>query len=160
MISKEYLQRRTLKTPGGMRRTWRALRLMKRLCTLLKGLDLCKAHESDGFFPYLLKECAITLDRLLGMLLKKSLEEGEVPRDWNQRICVPILKERYQEITLNDRPVYLTSMVCKTLEIILRKQRHGYLQRRSYLYEKQHEFREKRACVKNLLDVYDRVNSV
>lgn len=54
----------------------------------MKDLDSFIVLDSDDILPYLLGECAETLDRQLEMLFRYSLEEGLVPREWKRASVV------------------------------------------------------------------------
>lgn len=45
------------------------------------------------------------------------------------------------------------------MEKIFKKQEDNFLERKNLLTEKQHGFRERRSCVTNLLEFYERVSS-
>lgn len=66
-----------------------------------------------------------------------------------QLLCISL--RRHREITL-------TNVVCKIPEQIINKQMGDYLQS-NYQSERQHGVRERRLCITNLLDFYERENS-
>jgi hypothetical protein len=62
--------------------------------------------------PRLLKELSTELATPLSMIFNKSLQEENVPDDWKKARISAIFKS----LAGNDRPVSLTSMICKTME--------------------------------------------
>lgn len=131
--------------------------LKKDIYGLLKCLDPYKVHDPDEASLYAQKEIANILNELLEILFNMLLEEDVMPKEWKKVNIMPIFKKGNWKIVLNYKPVSLKSVVCKTLEKIIRKQMDDYLQRRNYLSEKHHGFRERRSCITNLFDFYDRV---
>ena len=59
--------------------------------------------------------------------------------------------------TSNYRPISLTSVICKVLERIIRKQLFSFLDQKGCLNSTQHGFRPGRSCLSALLDVFDNI---
>ena len=84
----------------------------------LQGLKPDKSPGPDMIHPRVLKECA---NELAYPLFRKSLDDGNVPRDWKDSNVTPIYKKGSRTSVDNYRPVSLTSVVCKVMERLLRK---------------------------------------
>ena len=53
-------------------------------------------------------------------IFNKSLESGEVPKQWKRAHVSPIFKKGDKKQSENYRPVSLTCVVCKTMESLVR----------------------------------------
>ena len=60
---------------------------------LLKNIDASKATGPDEISARILKEFAPQLSPLLTNIFNKSIQEGEVPKDWRQANVIPYLKK-------------------------------------------------------------------
>ena len=49
-----------------------------------------------------------------------SLQEGIVPLEWKEANIIPLFKKGSRNKSVNYRPVSLTSVICKSLETIIR----------------------------------------
>ena len=72
--------------------------------------------------PCVLKDCAHDLAYPLFRMFRKSLDEGNVPNYWKSGNVTPIYKKGSRTSVDNYRPVSLTSVICKVMERLLRKQ--------------------------------------
>ena len=127
---------------------------------LLKGLDKTKAEGPDEISNWVLKECAEELCTPLLLIFQNSLRQGKLPKSWKLANVTPLYKSGDKQNPLNYRPVSLTSVVCKLLERIIRKQWVEMLEKHKMISNKQFGFREGRSCVTNLLCFYDRVSEI
>jgi hypothetical protein len=59
----------------------------------LKNIDASKATGPDEISARILKEFAPELSLLLTNIINKSIQEGEVPKDWRQANVIPIFKK-------------------------------------------------------------------
>ena len=129
--------------------------------TLLKELDPHKAPGPDKIATFILKECAEELATPLTYIFESSLRTGEVPIEWRIADIIAIYKKKGdRKRAKNYRPVSLTSVVCKVLEKIIKKQMLEHLDRIGFLQGEQHGFREGRSTVTNLLEFYDKVSNI
>ena len=56
----------------------------------------------------------------MSTLFRKSMEVGELPKDWKLGSVVPIFKKGDRHSTENYRPVSLTAIPCKILESLVK----------------------------------------
>jgi hypothetical protein len=85
---------------------------------LLKNIDASMATGPDEISARILKEFAPELSPLLTNIFNKSIQEGEVPKDWRQANVIPVFKKGEKYLASNYRPVSLTCICCKILEHI------------------------------------------
>ena len=111
----------------------------------------CKATGPDGISARILKEFAPELSPLLTNIFNKSIQEGEVPKDWRQANVIPVFKKGEKYIASNYRPVSLTCICCKIFEHIVVTSILNHLNAHKILVDCQHGFRAKRSCETQLL---------
>ncbi|BHF66871.1 hypothetical protein SprV_0200989400 [Sparganum proliferum] len=123
--------------------------------------ELLKLNESkspgpDDIPPKLLKELAGELSKSLSMLFQASFEAGYLPADWKSARITPIHKGGSKVLANNYRPISLTSICCKIMEKIIKREIMHFLEEHNLLCDAQHGFRRGRSCVTNLLYCLDR----
>ena len=118
---------------------------------LLQGLNVNKAAGPDCIPNKLLKACAEEIAPALTVIFRKSLETGELPKDWKTANVTPIFKKGDKHSAQNYRPVSLTSVCCKLLEHIVCKHVLGHLEKNKILSELQHGFRSGHSCESQLI---------
>ena len=101
------------------------------------------APGTDGIHPKVLKECVDSFALPLWMIFKKSLENGQLPREWKDGVVTPIFKKGSKVDPLNYRPVSLTSVPCKLFEKIITKRIKEHLEVNDILSKVQYGFRSK-----------------
>ncbi len=126
----------------------------------LEDLNENKAPGPDGVSNWILKECRSQLVEKIHSLVRISLRQGRVPRDWKRANIVPIYKGGNRENPLNYRPVSLISVVGKICEKIIKNAWMTYLEGNGILTDCQFGFRRGRSCSLNLLSFYTRVIDV
>ena len=89
------------------------------------------------------------------MIFHRSVSQGELPDDWKKANISPIYKKGPKDEAGNYRPVSLTSVACKLLETIVKKQMTKFLNERHVISQEQHGFVKGRSCLTNLLEVFD-----
>ena len=70
---------------------------------------------------------------------------------------IPIYKSVDKTVPSNYRSISLTSVICKVLERMIRKQVFSFLDQKGCLNSTQHGFRPGRSCLSALLDVFDNI---
>ena len=76
---------------------------------------------------------------------------------WKRAAIIPIYKSGDKTVQSNYRPISLTSVICKVLERIIRKQVFSFLDQKGCLNSTQHGFRPGHSCLSALLDVFDNI---
>ena len=83
---------------------------------------------------------------ILALSLNESLAWGDVPDDWQQANVSPVFKPGEKFGTANYRPVSLTCICCKTMELILVSNTNEHLALLSILTGCQNGYRSQRSC--------------
>nr|VZI18958.1 unnamed protein product [Spirometra erinaceieuropaei] len=99
----------------------------------------------------LLKELATELAEPLSVLFQASLDAGRLPPEWKAAWISPIHKNGSRASANNYRPVSLTSICCKVMEQIIKRELMRFLEQNHLLCDAQHGFRRGRSCLTNLL---------
>ena len=86
-----------------------------------------------------------------------SLFSSLIPTSFKEAAIIPVFKSGDKSLPSNYRPIYLTSVLSKVIENIIRKQVLTFLIHRGYLNNIQPGFRSGRFCLSALLDVYDNI---
>ncbi|KAJ7426168.1 hypothetical protein WISP_18107 [Willisornis vidua] len=92
---------------------------------LLLQLYPCQSMGPDGIHPRILKELADVIVKSLSMISELSWESREVPADWKLN-TVAIFKKGKKEDPGNYRPVSLTSMSGKVMELSIERQQSSF----------------------------------
>ena len=121
----------------------------------LSELDVNKEVGADGVSPHVLVKCASALSKPLRYIFNLSLSSGICPVKWKQANVTSIFKKGSRLEPGNYRPVYLTSILCKTLEKIITDAIMKHLVTINLINAKQHGFVKGKACVTNLLEAVD-----
>ena len=85
----------------------------------LQSLSSDKSPGPDKLHPRILKELATELTTPLTIIYNKCIDKGTLPSQWKEAIVTPIFKKGCKSDPSNYRPVSLTSVVCKVMEIII-----------------------------------------
>ncbi len=112
---------------------------------LLKWLNPKKGIGPDLISTRVLKQYSEHIAPVLKVLFQKSLETGEIPKDWRRANITLIYKKSNRQDPANYRPVSLTSVSYKTLEHIIFSHTMGHLDHYNILVHFQHGFRSKRS---------------
>ena len=79
-----------------------------------------KSPGVDGIPPKLLLEIVEQISIPLATVFNLSIEEGVVPLEWKEANIIPLFKKGPRSKSENNRPVSLTSVVCKLLERLIK----------------------------------------
>ena len=109
------------------------------------------ASGHDELHPRILKNLAPFISEPLALLFRKSLNEGKLPKDWKAAIVKPMFKGGAREDPANYRPVSLTSVLCKTMERIIKGAVERHFQDLGLWNPAQHGFTKGKSCVTNVL---------
>ncbi len=96
----------------------------------------------------------------LAKLFNNSLETDIIPVERKSLIICPIHKNGYKKDVANNRPICLTSEVCKILERILKANIRQLLKTASLLSDAQHDFVPRRSCLTHLIIAEELVTGV
>ena len=114
----------------------------------ISEISASSAPGPDGTQASFWKKCAIELAVPLQM-------SGIIPECLKRAAIVSIYKSGDKSLPSNYCPIYLTPILMKIFERVIRKQVTQFLTERGYLNSSQHGFREGRSCLSALLSVYD-----
>ena len=84
-----------------------------------------------------------------------SLSSGVVHPSFKRPTITPVFKSGDRSVPSNYRPISLTSVISKVLEMIIRKQVSFFIDKKGCLNSTQHGFRRSRSCLSALLNVFD-----
>ena len=115
-----------------------------------------KSPGPDGAAPRVLKELQEIIVEPLFLIFRQSLDTGKLPVSWKMGLVSPIFKKGNRHQAKNYRPVSLTSIICKTLESIIRDHIMKHMVEKHLLTKCQHGFIKGRSCVTQLLAVLDK----
>ena len=120
---------------------------------LLKCLNPSKALGPDELHPRVLKELATELGPVFAHLFQKSLDTGEIPKEWSLANICPLYKKGDGALACNYRSVSLTCVPCKLLEHIVCSNIMAHLDEYKLLSDRQHAFRKMHSCKTQLTTV-------
>ena len=123
--------------------------------TQLKRLKATGAPGPDGVHPQILREAADQLCTPLASLFQRSIDSGTLPAIWKTASVVPVYKKGDKQSPGNYRPISLTSIVCRTLEAIIRDHLMQHMTVNNLFTEAQHGFRPHRSCDTQLIEMLD-----
>ena len=106
----------------------------------MKNINEYKAVGPDGVPPKFLKECSEELTKPITMIIRRSLDTGQVPALWKVAQVCPVFKKGSKTDPLNYRPVSLTCVLCKLCEKIIRVKLVEHLETNNLITGKQHRF--------------------
>ncbi len=105
--------------------------------------------------PHVLKECSKVLDKPLSIIFNRSFHSGVIPDAWLIANITTFFKKGNKLELTNDRPVSLTSIVCKIMERIVRDTMINHLVSNNLIANEQHGFVNNKSCFSNLLETID-----
>ena len=129
---------------------------------IIDALDKLKptsASGPDGIPGRLLKDNKHCLSIPLAIIFTKSLASGSVPSDWREANVTPIFKKGSKSDPSNYRPISLTSIPCKIMEAILKKNIVKHLDVNELLLTSQHGFRSNRSTTTSLLSFFEDITA-
>ena len=119
----------------------------------LQGLNPSKALGPDELPHRVLKELATELVQFFAHLFQKSLDTGEIPKEWSLANICPLYKKGDRTLASNYRPVSLTCVPCKLLEHIVCSNIMAHLDEYKLFSDRQHAFRKRHSCETQLTTV-------
>lgn len=122
---------------------------------ILKNLKIDKAPGPDRLHPKLLKETALSLSKPLTKLFNLSIRTKTIPWEWKEGVISAIFKKGNKNHPGNYRPVSLTSIICKTMETLVRNTIIEHMKQNNLFSNKQYGFISGRSTSLQLLEVLD-----
>ena len=117
----------------------------------IKVMNDNKSPGVDGIPPKLLMETVEQIGIPLARVFNLSLNEGVVPFERKEANIIPILRKGSRNKPENNRPVSLTSVICKLLERLIKDHMVDFLVRHKLLKSSQHGFLKARSCLPNMV---------
>lgn len=121
----------------------------------LKKLKVNKAPGPDQIHPRVLKEIASSITLPLSIIYNSSIKLQTLPEEWKHANVSAIHKKGAKTLPQNYRPVSLTSIVCKTLEGIIREKVIKHMKVNNLFSPTQFGFIAGRSTILQLLHVLD-----
>ena len=115
--TKEDTERLPSKWPSPFSAMRKIIVIRNGVTKLLRVLKPHKASGPDSIPTYILKVAADEISPVLTKIFQTSLDTDEVPADWRKANIVPLFKKGDKHQASNYRPVSLTSVTCKVLNI-------------------------------------------
>ena len=104
-------------------------------------LSSSKAIDPDGLLNILLRGIAPGVALPLSLIFHKSYQEGLVPNSWKTVTVKPVYKGKGQKCNPeSNRPISLTSVVCKVMESILKGNILEHLLQHHWFHDSQQGF--------------------
>ena len=122
------------------------------ICRVLEKLPNKLSTTPDNLPAYFLKRVAVPLAVPLSQIFKESYETGQLPTLWKEAIIVPVFKKGEKSKAENYRPVALTSVICKTMETMIKNHMMSYLFRNKLIAAEQHGFVPGKSTTTQLLE--------
>jgi hypothetical protein len=118
---------------------------------VLQNLKVNKSPGIDNLPPLFLKEVAEEIAEAVAILYQKSLDRSVLPVDWISAIVAAIFKKGKKSLPENYRPVSLTCILCKCLEVIIREHIVDHMYRNCLFSNYQYGFLKGRSTTLQLL---------
>ena len=119
----------------------------------LKKLKVNKSPGPDAIHPRVIQEIAESITVPITLIFKTSLQLKELPDQWKHASVCAIFKKGNKTKPQNYRPVSLTSIICKTLESLVRDHIIEHMKLNNLFSEKQFGFISGRSTTLQLLHV-------
>ena len=122
IIFLEYRGLRSARRLGTGKQTWYELNIEiteNLVYKKLEKLRISKSPGPDGMHPRVLKEMKHRLVRPLTLIFQNSLRLTTLPSAWREANFTAIYKKGNKKTVSNYRPVSLTCVVCKLMEMLL-----------------------------------------
>ena len=91
------------------------------------------------------------------LIFYHSFSHGVIPKSWKRAAIIPIYKYGHITVPSYYHSISVTSVICKVLEIIIRKQVFSFLDQKGCLNSTQYGFRPGHSCLSTLLDIFDNI---
>jgi len=98
-----------------------------------------------------LRELEDLIAKPLSIIFERSWRTGEVPEDWRKAIVTPVFKKGKKEDPGSYRPVSLTSVPGKMMELLILDVISKQVEEKNVLRSSQHGFTKGTSCLTNLM---------
>ena len=123
----------------------------KMVAKKIRDMKTNKSPGVDGIPPKLILEIVEQISIPLATVFNLSLEEGVVPLEWKEAKILPLFKKGSRSKSENNRPVILTSVICKLSERLIKDHMVDFLVKNNMINPSQHGFLKARSCLTNIL---------
>ena len=128
---------------------------------LLRKIKVNKAAGPDELPNRVLQECAAEITPAITAIFQRSVDTGELPRDWRDANVASVFKKGDRHLPENYRPVSLTCVLSKLLEHIICHHMLTHLDKHQVLTSLNHGFRSGYSCETQLVvTAHDLLNSM
>ena len=117
----------------------------------IKRMNVNKACGPDEIPAKMVQELIDHISNPLVEIFRKSLQQGQLPRDWKLAHISAIFKKGNRHEAINYRPISLTSVICKLMETLVKQVLTKHLEENHLLSTKQHGFIKGRSTTTQLL---------
>ena len=121
----------------------------------LEKIKVNKSPGPDNIHPRALSEIRDNISEIITIIYSTSLRTRTLPKEWKHARVAAIYKKGNKTLPLNYRPVSLTSILCKTLEGIIRDHIIKHMTDNNLFSPKQFGFISGRSTTLQLLHVLD-----
>jgi len=104
-----------------------------------------------------MKELEDVMAGPLSITYQRSWESGEIPADWKLASIISVYKEGKREDPGNHRPVSLTPVPGKIMEMIILGTTERHLKSNAIIRHSQHGFTKGKSCLTNSVSFYVKV---
>ena len=118
--------------------------------TKIKNLKISSSAGPDGISSKFLTDHQDSLSLPFAILFNRSMQSGQVPKDWKLAIVTPIFKKGSKHSPENYRPISLTSIPCKLMESIIKDGVINYLLRYQLIKNTQQGFMSNKSCIQQI----------
>ena len=120
-------------------------------------MNIYKPTGPDILHPRIPRALEDKLARPLTHIYNNSVETGIIPEDWKSANVTAVHKKGSRQEKGIYRTTSLTSVVCKTMERLVKARLITHLEMNNLIGDSQHGFRNKRSCLTSLLDFFAQV---
>ena len=113
----------------------------------ISSLKTSVSNTPDQIPALFLRKTSSSLSLPLSLLFNITLRQGRVPKIWKKAIITPIHKKGPRNTALNYRPVSLTSVICRTEELIIHDHMSSHLMEHHLISDVQHGFVKRRSSL-------------
>ena len=118
----------------------------------LQALNPNKASGPDEIPAKVLKETANEIFPIIHHIFQQSYTSGQLPEAWKTALVTAIYKKGNKSDPANYRPISLTCILCKVMELIVLSHMWKHLNRNNIILPDQHGFRSGLSCETQLVE--------